>query len=274
MTFTDLALSRRLERAEGHACGQHAAARGRLAPEVGAAWMEHAGAYAAFDGRDSPITQSFGLGLLEPLTPSVLEAFEHFFESRGARVEHEMSPFAGVDALDLLCARGYRPIEISSVLCRHVSAVAADPPTNVRVRVIDSSEGDIWTDVCVRGWSHLPELREILHDLGTITLAREATLCFLAEIDGTPAAAAILALHDGIALFGGSTTVPELRRRGAHTALLHARMRHAHAYGCELAMMVAPPGSDSQRNAERTGFRLAYTRTKWRRHPGVKPDSV
>jgi hypothetical protein len=27
--------------------------------------------------------------------------------------------------------------------------------------------------------------------------------------------------------------------------------------------MVAAPGSDSQRNAERAGFRVAYTRTKW-----------
>ena len=32
----------------------------------------------------------------------------------------------------------------------------------------------------------------------------------------------------------------------------------------ELAMMVAVPGSDSQRNAERKVFRIAYTRTKWK----------
>ena len=29
-------------------------------------------------------------------------------------------------------------------------------------------------------------------------------------------------------------------------------------------MIVAQPGSGSQRNAERNGFRIAYTRTKWR----------
>jgi hypothetical protein len=28
-------------------------------------------------------------------------------------------------------------------------------------------------------------------------------------------------------------------------------------------MMAALPGTGSQRNAERHGFRLAYTRTKW-----------
>lgn len=30
-------------------------------------------------------------------------------------------------------------------------------------------------------------------------------------------------------------------------------------------MMVAQPGSGSQRNAERQGFRTAYTRVKWQR---------
>jgi hypothetical protein len=40
-------------------------------------------------------------------------------------------------------------------------------------------------------------------------------------------------------------------------------MRCAADMGCDLAMMVTQPGSDSQRNAERNGFRIAYTRTKW-----------
>ena len=54
MVFSDLALSRRLERAEGHACAKFAEARHRLFPDSGAAWVECAGAYAVFDGVDSP----------------------------------------------------------------------------------------------------------------------------------------------------------------------------------------------------------------------------
>ena len=52
-------------------------------------------------------------------------------------------------------------------------------------------------------------------------------------------------------------------RHGLQAALLQERMRYAFDSGCDLAMMVAMPGSDSQRNAERSGFRIAYTRTKW-----------
>jgi len=66
-----------------------------------------------------------------------------------------------------------------------------------------------------------------------------------------------------VALFGGAATVPELRRRGLQAALLAERMRYARDHGCDLAMMVAEAASNSQRNAERKGFRIAYTRTKW-----------
>jgi hypothetical protein len=58
--------------------------------------------------------------------------------------------------------------------------------------------------------------------------------------------------------------VPEGRTQGAQLALLDARLRYAVERGCDLAMMGAAPGSSSQRNAERHGFRIAYTRIKWR----------
>jgi GNAT superfamily N-acetyltransferase len=73
-------------------------------------------------------------------------------------------------------------------------------------------------------------------------------------------------MHQGVALFGGASTVPALRRRGLQSALLEARMRYAFHHGYDLAMMVALPGSESQRNAERKGFQIAYTRTKWKLH--------
>jgi len=100
--------------------------------------------------------------------------------------------------------------------------------------------------------------------VGLISPARKGSISFLAELEGKPGAAGVLCLHEGVALFGGSATIPELRRRGLQTALLEERMRYALEQGCDLAMMVAEVGSGSQRNAERNGFRVAYTRTKWR----------
>lgn len=65
----------------------------------------------------------------------------------------------------------------------------------------------------------------------------------------------------------GWCVLARLRRndRGPQALLLATRLRDARARDCGVAMMVANVGSQSQRNAERNGFRVAYTRTKWYR---------
>lgn len=265
MTFSDLELARRLEGAEGYACAQFAEARARLFPDSGSMWIEVDGATAVFDGIDSPTTQSFGLGISEELTASALEEMERFFFERHTAAMHEVCPLAGASALALLCARGYRPIEISNVLFRAVEKPDVALDANIRVREIAREEAPLWSTVSTRGWTHEhPELEEFMHQAGILCVARNGSPCFLAEINGEPGAAGALTVHEGVALFGGATTVPEMRRRGLQAALLHERMRYAFEHGCDLAMMVAEAGSNSQRNAERKGFRVAYTRVKWK----------
>jgi hypothetical protein len=232
MVFADLDLSRRLERAEGQACLEFAESRHRLDPECAAAWMQCAGANVVFDGVDSPITQTFGLGLFEPLTPGSLDQIERFFQDRGAVVVHEVSPLAGIATLDLLCARGYRPIELSSVMYRPVDRPGTKENSAVTVRVAGPQESALWAEVSARGWAHdNPDLRGFLEQFGAIAFARQQSVQFIAELDGQPGAAGALSLHDGVALFGGAATVPEMRRRGLQAALLEARMRHAFEQG-------------------------------------------
>jgi GNAT superfamily N-acetyltransferase len=265
MLFSDLTLSRRLERAEGHGCVQFAAARRKLFPESGSCWMKCAGADVVFDGVDSPVTQTFGLGLFESLTGAALDEIERFFLDRGAPVHHEVSPLAGVPAFDLLASRGYRPCELSSMMYRPVEVPSSEAPAEISVRLIGSDEAQLWADISAQGWTHeRPELTDFMRQFGALLAVREDSPCFLAEIDGQPAAAGALLIHGGVALFAGAATIPQFRRRGLQAALVQARMRCAFDHGCDLAVMAAEAGGESQRNAERKGFHIAYTRTKWR----------
>ncbi len=268
MQFADLDLSKRLERAEGQACREFAEARARLHPASGPPWIECAGGYAVFDGVDSPATQTFGLGLFEPLTAESLDRIEAFFLDRGAPVMHEISPLAGIATVDLLCARRYRPIEFSSVLHRPIVQPANKDYGEVTVRVAAKEEAALWAQVSALGWAHEhPEMLEFMKQFGPIAFAREHSVNFIAEFQGQPGAAGALCLHEGVALFAGASTIPEMRRRGLQGALLAERMRYAFDHGYKFAMMVTETGSQSQRNAERIGFRIAYTRTKWRLQP-------
>jgi hypothetical protein len=99
--------------------------------------------------------------------------------------------------------------------------------------------------------------------LSRVTMARSEGRAYLALLDGEPIGTGSLSVVNDVALLAGASTIPRARRRGAQLALLHARLRDAVEAGCTVAMMCARPGSASQRNAERHGFRIAYTRTKW-----------
>ena len=265
--FADLALSQRLERAEGRANAEFVEARAKFSPASGACWQERAGAYAMFDGADSPLTQTFGLGLFDTVTPADMTALEEFFRARAAPVFHEVSPLADAKLLALLNERGYQPIEFTSVMFRPVAEglrLASAPNERIGVRLARADESDAWAETSARGWSEDETVAGIILGLAEVSAKREGALSFFAELDGQAIATGGLFVHGGVALLAGASTVPEGRKQGAQLALLDARLRYAAAHGCDIAMMCALPGSASQRNAERQAFRIAYTRAKWR----------
>jgi GNAT superfamily N-acetyltransferase len=264
--FSDLSLSRRLERAEGRSNADFVEARAKLSPESGAEWIEVAGAYAMFDGIGSPLTQTFGLGVFDPVTPTDMEKLEEFFQQRGAHVHHEVSPLAEASLLTLLNERGYQPIELTSVMYRPVGRgvqLASPRDEKVQSRLMRDGEEDLWAQTAAKGWSEFVKFTDMMLELSSIIAKRAGGCSFLAEIDGRPIATGAMFIHDGVALLAGASTIPEGRRQGAQLALLESRLRYAVEKGCDIAMMCALPGSASQRNAERQGFRVAYTRIKW-----------
>lgn len=264
--FIDLALSRRLERAEAHANARFVESRARLVPGLQACWTEAGGAYAMFDGVGSPLTQTFGLGVFEPATPWTLDALESFLMSRGSDVYHEVSPLADPGTLTLLNGRGYQPCELSSVLFQPLSvATHPSPVVPFEIRPVEPHERTLWAETALEGWSEFPEVREFMATFGPTAVGAEDGQPFIVLDRGVPIATGSLSLHGNVALLAGASTVPGARGRGAQRALLGARLHFAAERGCTLAMMCASPGSTSQRNAERNGFRVAYTRIKWHR---------
>ena len=220
-----------------------------------------------FDTPESPITQTFGLGMFEPVTAQELEMLEEFFFTRGAAANHEVSPLAGVETFALLVERGYRPIELTSVMYRPTEEPLRTPANPaIEVRAVEADEHDLWARTHAQGWlGEHSEMNDLLLDLGRVIAVKNDTVPFLAALNGMAVAAGALSLNDGAALLAGASTLPEARRQGAQFALLEARLRFAAEHGCDLAMMGAAAGSSSQRNAERNGFRIAYTRVKWSR---------
>ena len=263
--FADLALSRRLERTEAHGNAAFVEARAQAFPETAATWIEVGGAYAMFDGPGSPVSQTFGLGIVEPVTTDTLDQIETFFLQRGSDVFHEVSPLADPTTFALLNERGYKPIEFTSVMFRPISrdvVLPAAQNSKVKVHVTTDSEKEVWSETAFQGWSEFVELTDFLRQMGKVHACSKSP-SFLAELNDEPIATGMLTIHEGVALLAGASTIPTARRQGAQLSLLEYRLRYGAEQGCDIAMMAALPGSASQRNAERHGFRIAYTRIKW-----------
>lgn len=267
MIFSDKNLAQKLERTEACANKAFVETRAETSPEVGAEWIEVGGAYAMFDGVESPLTQTFGLGVFDEITNAELDKLEAFFKKHGATVFHEVSPLAGLDLVALLNERGYQPIELTSVMFQSLETENnLDLPKNPRIktRIIEKGEDEIWARTSADGWaSEAQELADFMFNFGKISANCKGGFPFLAELDEKPISAGMLFIFNDVALFGGAATIPENRKQGGQTALLEARLNFAKEKGCKIAMMCALPGSQSQRNAEKNGFRIAYTRTKW-----------
>lgn len=270
--FMDKTLARRLERTEGAINASFIDARRALALAASEAapplaWRDFDGTYAMFDGVGSPMTQTFGLGLFQPTCDGELAAIEAFFRSFGSPTIHEVSPLAGVQAFGLLQERGYAPIELTNVLARSLDdsplPTAALTP-DLRVRTTTCDEAESWIVASIAGWGDTPDQAAHLRAIAEVAFANPAVVSFVVERGGQPIATGSLGIHEGVALLAGASTVPTERGRGAQKALLAARLAEAKRRGCDVALLCAEPGSTSQNNAERSGFRVAYTRTKWR----------
>lgn len=267
MVFSDLSLARRLENTDALAAVEYARVWTTAHSHPGLFSLAVAGGLAGFAGVGSPLTQAFGLGLNGAVTDDDLQRLEEFFLSQGASVNIETCPLADPSLFALLNTRGYQPIEFSNVLVRELTGEDAHVPeaanTDVRVRIPEASEADEVTLTVTKSFFEGGEFTPEILDAFTGLFNAVGTSCFVAEVGEAMAGGAMLGIFDGVATLGGAGTLPEYRNRGVQRALIVGRVAFAAANGCDLAMVATQPGSGSQRNVERQGFRVAYTRTKF-----------
>jgi GNAT superfamily N-acetyltransferase len=263
--FLNLQLARRIEMAEAQAAVECAETLERFRPGSGAAVRRLAGGFAVYCGAGSPITQAVGMGLDGPVSAEEFDRIEEFYRSRNEGVRVETSPLADATFIEQFGQRGYRVTEFSNVMARQVNDYEGEPesPDGVTIEKVGKDQIDTWVQTVAQGFAEqFPVSGELLEVMKMFALAPK-TECYLARVDGKIAGGGTLTLHDGVAGLFGASTLPVARKRGVQTALLQRRLARAAQAGSDLAVSLAQPGSISQRNIVRQGFRVLYTRVKF-----------
>jgi GNAT superfamily N-acetyltransferase len=263
MKFVDLELARRLE------CAAHsepAAPASEVPSPGGRARMQIAGGIAVFAGVNSPVTQAEGLGLNGPVSDEEFAQLEEFFRSRGSAVVIEVCPLADPSFAEALGKRGYRIVEFTNVLVRELLGPFEKFPRfapDVTARLANPKEARLFAETVGWGFAdHFPLTEELVASVQSF-LSGVGKFPYLAFFDRVAAAGGTLTIRDGLAGLLGASTLPKFRNRGVQSALISVRLVAARDAGCNLAMSVTQPSSGSQRNLERQGFRVVYTRAKF-----------
>ena len=138
------------------------------------------------------------------------------------------------------------------------------PPSGIVVRAIEPEEADLWTLVAFRGGLDSDEAlpndnrhhRALpVHDAGALLAGMARRRAGRRGHAGDP--------RRRRGLVRRQHRVPH-RNRGCSTRSSPPGWRLPSRAGCDLAVVDTEPGSDSQRNVERLGFRLGYTKVTMR----------
>ena len=256
-------LAKRLEAIEASVSERCVEAVLSARPDSGAEARPLAGGLAFFFGPMSPLSQAVGVGMQGPVSEEEFDGLEAFFLARQSPVAISLCPYAHPAVLERMGSRRYRATQFEHTLVRELGGGSAAFPALAEspARPAVLAQAGLWSRTVMEGFQEGAPAIEGMEDLFAIMFAAPGATGYLAWQDGRPAGGAAISIRAGdAAMFYGDSTLPEFRRRGLQSALIAARLRQASAAGCQLAVACTGPGTVSQRNYERAGFRVAYTK--------------
>jgi hypothetical protein len=263
MQFVDKALARRLESCEEMPQVLYARIFKKTRPEIGAAEEEICGGHMVFAGLGSPIGRATGAGLDRPFSAEDVDRIEHFYRERNAPSQVDLTPLHGPEVFEMFKERGYSIAELNNVLYRKLDPAEEFPPPPDDCEIRRSPVGEAEAAGSIVEGAFFPDgAPEAFRGLIAPLYQMVNALPFVATINGKPVACGtglVIPEHRVFALCGAGT-LSAYRGRGLQTALLRARMQAARDAGCEYAVVVTQGGTTSQRNAERLGLSVAYSK--------------
>lgn len=253
-------LATRLEDAQAWRAAYYAQANQERTQAAGGALITVAGALVIYGGEGLPVNRAIGLGMHGPVTADDLDQVEAFYNERRADTVIDLCPLADASLLRLLQGRGYQLRAWMSMLFLPLPMLPTTLNPAIHVTRATPEQADLWLATSARGFDESDEVTSATLRILTPNFYAANAHCYFAWMDGHPIGTGGMYPYNGVTELGGASTLLPHRRLGAQSALIQQRLNDAYSMGCDLAAVLTSPGSASQRNMQRRGFHLAYTR--------------
>jgi GNAT superfamily N-acetyltransferase len=165
---------------------------------------------------------------------------------------------AGIENISGLQAKGFRPTQTLSYLFALPNDASIWGPSVSR---LERNDADRFLDLLLyEGVTFSEEKKSSKRKF----YCTDQFQVFVAEgVDKVPCAWGTMFVAGKSAYLGNDFTRPEYRKKGHHTALIAARVKHAFELGLDSIFLDVEFASSSHQNFERAGFRLLTVNTLW-----------
>lgn len=192
-----------------------------------------------------------------------------FYKQKGIPVQLELTPsHVSAELLTILNEYDYYHHDFHTTLYAHVSnELEANNKLNeerITIRELKDDEFDCFAEIYTKGFQMPAFLKSGVAQNNEVLYKNKNWTFYLANYDGIPAGVGVLFIKDRIATLAAAATLPSLRNKGIHRALIKHRISQATLQNCDLIAGQAKFASISQNNMERAGLRIAYIKALWK----------
>jgi hypothetical protein len=198
-----------------------------------------------------------------------IPAIVDFYAQHGASPVFDLNPYTippywvEPNVFPALVSSGFYQGAFHQLLYAIPTTTCPPLPAQLTIRVVGQQEADTFAQVYDQVWAGSGAVRGLIE--------HPRFHCYLAFVDGHPAALGILHVANGVGSMANGLTVPSMRGRGCQTALLYRRIADAARAECDLLVSQSMPGVTSQNNQLRVGFQIAGSKAWWVRSPEGSP---
>lgn len=190
----------------------------------------------------------------------------NFYKQRDIPTRFELTPaHTSPDLLTSLRDAGFYHHDFHSTLyipCTK-DEKCSDINEKITIRELEEHEFDIFAEIYINGFQMPHFLKNGVAQNNQILHKNKHWTFYLASYNNEPAGIGVLFIKNRIATLAAAATLPHLRNKGIHHALIKRRMYQAYLQECNFIVGQARFGSTSQNNMERAGLLIAYTKAIW-----------
>ena len=167
------------------------------------------------------------------------------------------------DVLVKLIDAGFYPARFGNTVYIVPQQHAFQPAPGITIQIVDldnTQQLQAFAQVLSSGFGIPDHMLESTMKSSFLEYGGSGWCVHIAMFDEVPAAVAAMYTKGDTSSIDAMATAPNYRNRGCQTALLHESINLAARNGCRFLLSQVEPGTTSQNNMLRAGFRIAYTK--------------